>query len=108
MELQWPLILFTSFMAWAAGLFATQALYALRGKAGKTQLTALIVSVVLLAVGGIAVFMHLEHWERIFNGFGHLTSGITQELIAIVIMAIIMVIYFVFLRRTRDDVQVPA
>ena len=27
------------------------------------------------------MFFHLQHWERIFNGFGHITSGITQELI---------------------------
>ena len=44
-----------------------------------------VASAVLLAAGGIAVFFHLEHWERIFNGFGHMTSGITQELIAIVV-----------------------
>ena len=49
---------------------------------------ALITSAVLLVVGGIAVFFHLEHWERIFNGFGHLSSGITQELIAIVVLAV--------------------
>ena len=23
-------------------------------------------------VSGIAVFFHLQHWDRIFNGFGHL------------------------------------
>ena len=47
-----------------------------------------VVSAVLLAAGGIAVFFHLEHWERIFNGFGHITSGITQELIGCVALAI--------------------
>ena len=46
------------------------------------------VSVPVVAAGGIAVFFHLEHFERIFNGFGHLTSGITQELIAIVVLAV--------------------
>ena len=75
MELQWPLILFTTLLAWAAGLFGAQALYLLRGEGKRAQMPALIMSVVLLAVGGIAVFFHLEHWERIFNGFGHLTSG---------------------------------
>ena len=86
MELQWPLILFTTLLAWAAGLFAAQCLWALRGKGGRAQMPALITSAALLVVGGIAVFFHLAHWERIFNGFGHLTSGITQELIAIIVL----------------------
>ena len=55
-----------------------------------------------------AVFFHLEHWERIFNGFGHMTSGITQELIAIVVLAVVMVVYFVYLRRGGDEAKVPA
>ena len=107
MELQWPLILFTTLLAWAAGLFAAQCLWALRGKGGRAQMPALIASAALLVVGGIAVFFHLEHWERIFNGFGHLTSGITQELIAIIVLFVAMVVYFVYLRRGGDDAKVP-
>ena len=107
MEMQWPLILFTLFMAWSAGVFGTAAVLALAGGGKRVQMPALVTSVVLLAVGGIAVFFHLEHWERIFNGFGRLTSGITQELIAIVVLAIVMVVYFVYLRRGGDDAKVP-
>ena len=92
MELQWPLILFTLFMAWSAGVFGTQAVLALKGCGIRLQMPALVTSVVLLAVGGIAVFFHLEHWDRIFNGFGNPTSGITQELIAIVVLVVIMVL----------------
>ena len=107
MELQWPLILFTTLLAWAAGLFAARCVWALRGKGARAQMPALITSAVLLVVGGIAVFFHLEHWERIFNGFGHMTSGITQELIAIVVLAVVMVVYFVYLRRGGDEAKVP-
>ncbi|EGT4187612.1 hypothetical protein EPL73_21195, partial [Clostridioides difficile] len=64
MELQWPLILFTTLVAWSAGLFGTQALMALRGGGDRAQLPALVTAIVLLAAGGIAVFFHLEHWER--------------------------------------------
>ena len=115
MELQWPLILFTTFIAWSAGLFGAQGVMALikgpdgkRGVGRKAQLPALIVSIVLLAIGGIAVFFHLQHWERIFNGFGHITSGITQELIAIVVFALVAVIFFVMLRRAEEPGTVPA
>ena len=107
MELQWPLILFTTLLAWAAGVFGAQCLYALRGQGTRAQMPALITSAALLVVGGIAVVFHLEHWERIFNGFGHLTSGITQELIAIIVLFVAMVVYFVYLRRGGDDAKVP-
>mgnify|MGYP002230987523 CR=1 FL=1 len=53
------------------------------------------------------MFFHLEHWERIFNGFGHLTSGITQELIAIVVLAVAAVAYLVMLRKSDDGASVP-
>lgn len=108
MELQWPLILFTTFIAWSAGLFGAQGCYAIADKGRKAQMPALIASVVLMAIGGIAVFFHLEHWERIFNGFGHITSGITQELIFIVVMFVVMVVYFAMLRRTPDDEKLPS
>ena len=106
MELQWPLILFTTFIAWCAGTFSTQAYLALRGKGEKIQTTSWIVSAILLVIGGVAVFMHLQHWERIFNGFGHLSSGITQELIAIVVLAVVAVIYLAMIRRNEG--KVPA
>lgn len=107
MELQWPLILFTTLVAWSAGLFGAQGVMALRGAGRRSQMPALATSVVLLAVGGVSVFFHLQHWERIFNGFGHITSGITQELIAIVVVFALMVAYFVCLRKSEDGGGVP-
>ena len=71
MELQWPLILFTTFVSWSAGVFAAQGALVLKGAAPRAQMPAFICSAALLVVGGVAVFFHLEHWERIFNGFGH-------------------------------------
>ena len=107
MELQWPLILFTTLVAWSAGLFGTQALMAVFGVGKRAQVPAWVCSAVLLAAGGIAVFFHLEHWERIFNGFGHLTSGITQELIAIVVLAVAAVAYLALMRKSDDGASVP-
>lgn len=108
MELQWPLIIFTTLVSWCAGTFATQAYLALKGTGQKAQIRCWIVSAVLLVVGGIAVFFHLQHWERIFNGFGHITSGITQEFIAIVVLAVIAIIYLACLRRSDDGGSVPS
>ena len=107
MELQWPLIIFTTLLAWSCGVFATQGVLALKGEGKQIQLPALVTSVVLLAVSGVAVFFHLQHWERIFNGFGHITSGITQELIAIVVFVVVAVVYFAMLRKSEDGGTVP-
>ena len=104
MELQWPLILFTTLLAWSAGVFASQSVLALKGQAAKVQVPSLTVAFVLMVVGGIAVFFHLQHWERIFNGFGHITSGITQELIVIVLLFVMMVVYFLFARKNGGTV----
>lgn len=106
MELQWELILFTTFIAWSAGLFGAQALAAAFGQAKKAQMLSWIVAAVLLVIGGIAVFLHLQHWERIFNGFGHLSSGITQELIAIVAFVLIAVVYLIVMKRSEDGASV--
>ena len=104
MELQWPLILFTTLTAWACGVFGCQGVLALKGAGKKSQQLLAVVSCVLLALGGIAVFFHLQHWERIFNGFGHITSGITQELIAIVVF---VVAYFAAARKSSDGGTLP-
>ena len=107
MELHWPLIIFTTLIAWSAGLFATQCFFALKGGAKKAQKPAWIVAAILLVVGGIAVFFHLGNAGRIFNGFGHITSGITQELIFMVVLAIVAVIYLVLMLRSEDGATVP-
>ena len=59
MELQWPLIIFTTLVAWSAGVFGTQGALAIGGHACRSQMPLLAISVALLAVSGIAVFFHL-------------------------------------------------
>jgi anaerobic dimethyl sulfoxide reductase subunit C (anchor subunit) len=99
MEFQWPLMIFTLFVCLGAGTFGITGLLAGLGKASEIQIPATIISLVAIIIGGIASFLHLQHWDRIFNGFGHLTSGITQELIGIVVFAVVVVIYLVLARR---------
>ena len=107
MEIQTPLVLFTTFLAWAIGIFGTQCVLALKKKGGELQKVSLLVAFIILVVGGIAVVFHLTHPTHIFNGFGHLSSGITQELIGIVLMVIAMLVFFLMLRRSEDN-SVPA
>ncbi len=102
MELEWPLILFTFFVCLASGILLGQGLMTVLGKGKKMQLASLASSLVALAIGGIAVFFHLQHWERIFNGFGHITSGITLEFIGCVVFFVVLVVYFLMMRRSED------
>jgi anaerobic dimethyl sulfoxide reductase subunit C (anchor subunit) len=101
MELQWPLMIFTLFVCLGAGTFGVTGLLAGLGRAQEVQIPATVVSLVAIVIGGIASFLHLQHWDRIFNGFGHLTSGITQELIGIVVFVVVAVIYLVLARRGK-------
>lgn len=104
MELQWPLILFTFFNCVAAGTFLVQGVLTLAGKGKAMQMASLVTSIVALAVGGIAVFFHLENPLRMLNGFGHITSGITIELIVIILFAIAVILYFLMMRRSEEGV----
>ena len=104
MVVQIPLVLFIVFAAASAGIFGTQAVVAFAGKGQAVQVPSLIAAVIALVIGGVAVFFHLAQPLHIFNGFGNMTSGITQELIAIVVLAVVMVVYFIFLRRNDNAV----
>ncbi len=104
MELEWPLMIFTFFMCLAGGIFATQGLLTLRGKGKAMQMYSLVATFINFAIGGIGVFMHLQHWERMFNGFGHITSPITHEVIGCVVMGVAIVCYFLFMRQSEEGV----
>jgi anaerobic dimethyl sulfoxide reductase subunit C (anchor subunit) len=109
MEIQTPLVIFTLLLCLANGLMGFQGLLLVQGKGdNKFHRVSLIVEAVVLVVGGLAVFTHLHHWERIFNGFGHITSGITHELILVVIMAIAIIAAFVMAWKGREQGAIPA
>ena len=102
METQWPLVIFTLFVCLTCGLLASMSILAIKGQGRDLQMPALITSFASLVIGGIGAFLHLEHWERIFNGFGHITSGITLEFIGCIVFAVVLVLYFLMMRRAED------
>ncbi len=104
MEIQWPLILFTFFNCLAAGVFFMQGLLTLTGKGKKMQNASCVIAIVALAVGGLSVFFHLQNPLRMLNGFGHITSGITIELIFVIIFALAVILYFLMARRSEEGV----
>jgi anaerobic dimethyl sulfoxide reductase subunit C (anchor subunit) len=101
MEVQWQLIFFTLLVCLGSGTFATCGLLAIFGKDAEIRLPALVVSLAAMIIGGIASLFHVQHWERMFNGFGHLASGITQEIIGLALVCIAIVVYFVVSRKGK-------
>ena len=105
MEMHLPLVLFSYFLAVASGLFFAQGVLTIKGLSSTfSQYLSIIVTLVLTAIGGIAVFFHLQHWTRIFNGFGHLSSPITMEIIGIVVFVIVIAVYFLVFFRTEEGI----
>lgn len=102
METQWPLVLFTFFNCLAGGIFFAQGILTLQGRGKAMQTASCASALVSLAVGGLAVFMHLENPLRMLNGFGHITSGITIELIFVVLFGLGLVLYWLMARRAED------
>lgn len=102
MEIMWPLIIFTFFLSLASGTFMWQGILTVQGKGKKTQLASLIVSLVCYGIGGLGVLFHLASPLRIFNGFGHITSGITQEVIAMVLVCLAIVVFFLMWFRDEN------
>jgi anaerobic dimethyl sulfoxide reductase subunit C (anchor subunit) len=103
MEIQWPLIIFTLCITLASGLLGGLGLLGLLKKpvSKKAARVVIIAAAAVLIVGGAASFLHLQHWDRAFNGFGHLTSGITHEMIGAVVMLILLLVAFMLLRKAE-------
>jgi len=99
METQWQLIIFTLLICLGSGTFAVTGLLAAFGKGEEIRLSALAVSLASMLIGGVASLFHVQHWERMFNGFGHLTSGITQEIIGLALVVVVIIVYFVVSRK---------
>lgn len=102
MEVQWPLIIFTLCITLTSGLFAGLGLLGLLKKpvSQKTSRLVVITGFVVLVIGGLASFLHLQHWDRAFNGFGNITSGITHEMVGAVVMVLLLFIAFMLLRKS--------
>lgn len=102
MEVQWPVILFTFFSCLAAGIFFVLGVLNLAGRGKKMQTVSLVFSLLFAVVAAVCVLGRLQHVERIFNGFGNLTSGVTVELIALIVFAVVLVLYFLMMRRDES------
>lgn len=103
MQTQYPLVFFTLLLCVSSGMLGFQGLLLAQGRGTRRFHAAMLgCEAAALVVGGIASFLHLHHWERLFNGFMHLSSGITQELIGVAALAVVIVVLFLLMRRSGE------
>lgn len=101
MEIQWSLVIFTTLAGTGAWLFAFLGLGEVRGRhmQERSKFTIALTALVLLAVGGIASVTHLSHPDRIMGALGHPTMGIFAEAAFLGVVALLIVVYLVLLKR---------
>lgn len=92
---EFSLFVFTTLAGAAAGGYAVRAAFPLDARCPRPWLFA-VVCLVLLAVSGVALLMHLGHPERVLLAFGNLGAGIAQEGVATLLFGVAVVADLVF------------
>jgi anaerobic dimethyl sulfoxide reductase subunit C (anchor subunit) len=106
MEIQWTLVLFTAVSGTGAWLFVSAVLGGLFKKDETLGRAEILLSVALLAAGGVLSVLHLEHPDRILEALNRPTSGIFIEAALIGLAAGAILVYLVLLvRGTRAGVR---
>jgi len=98
MEIQWALVFYTILIGASVGAFILVAFSELKGVGEKYRLPVSVISLVLLALGGLSSVLHLEHPERAANIFGNFGSPITKEMYLAFTTGLFIVLYIVMLR----------
>lgn len=106
MELQWPLIVFTTFVCLSAGTLGVFSVASLRNEESVRNIAmpALIVVLVELIIGGLGSVFHLQTPARYFGQFGNVASGINHEIVGLALVGI-MVVIWLFLHHRHGSVH---
>lgn len=99
MAVQWPLLIFSVLLGVTSGSFVFIGVGEFMGKFKEVRFTGVLIALACLVIGGIASAFHLGHPERATHLLGNLGSGLTKELAAVVVMAIVAIAYAVLVRK---------
>ena len=86
-----PLLIFTVLGGLAAGIYAV-ACFAPKAVEGKKPWVIPAITLVLLAIGGVALMFHLGHPERFLLALRNISAGITQEAYATMAFGVVVLI----------------
>lgn len=105
MDIQWPLVLFSTLAGCGGVVFACAGLAGLRGIGEKTRVRAAVAAIVLLVVGGCASVFHLAQKANIMAAAANVFSfsGISVELIFLGINVVLAVVYVVMAVRSASE-----
>ena len=100
-DIQWPLVLFGILCGMGGTLACSIGVAELMGRARQARFVASIVSLAFMVVGGLAVVAHLSMPLNAFYAVAHVFSfsGISVELIMLVITFVVMLVYTILLKR---------
>lgn len=99
---EFSLFLFTLFGGTAAGAYASS--WAFPTGEGKKRWLLPVVALVLLAIGGVALLLHLGHPERMFYAFSNPSAGITREGAATGLFGVLVLVDFIIAIRSGKPV----
>lgn len=87
---EFPLFVFTLLGGMAAGSYVLAGFLPRKEEAKPWLLP--LVALVLLAVSGVALLLHLGHPERMLNAFSHLGAGITLEGYTMILFGVVVLV----------------
>ncbi|MEI3232074.1 MAG: DmsC/YnfH family molybdoenzyme membrane anchor subunit [Gordonibacter pamelaeae] len=108
MDIQWSLVLFTALTGLGGWLFFFVGLNILVGKTDKGAFAGTMASLALTVVGGCASVTHLSHPDRMLGALQHPTSGIFTEAALVGLLCIVLVAFFVMLKRSLTGTPLKA
>lgn len=89
---EFALFVFTTLGGLAVGLYVAATLIPVKGK---ENLLITAIPLVLLAISGVALLLHLGHPERMFNAFRNLGAGIAQEGVCVALFGLVLLADFI-------------
>lgn len=95
---EFALFLFTLLGGTAAGAYAFS--WAFPAREGKKRWLLPCVSLVMLAIGGVALLLHLGHPERMLFAFANPNAGITREGLTTGLFGVLVLVDFIIALRT--------
>lgn len=103
MEIQWSLVLFTTFVGLGCWCFVGVAIDTFLGKAKEATMVASITSIAVLIIGGLSSVTHLSHPTRMTEALSVPTSSIFVEAAGVfILMAIVAVFLVLYVRKTSE------
>ena len=104
MSIQWTLVFFLLLVGWGCGIYAASIFTVdWKGRAKEIRTKSMILSLVILVIGGLVSVLHLSHPSRIYMALTKPSSGIFMEALLIGLLGLTILIYIIAAKRNASD-----